>query len=52
MDLPDYLRPFTEDGALERLLTHGDTERLIPPDDSVVLTMISTLRSTAGPEAF
>ncbi|AOR36485.1 hypothetical protein BFF78_40340 [Streptomyces fodineus] len=52
MDLPDYLRQFTEDGALERLLTHGDTERLVPPDDSVVLTMISTLRSTAGPEDF
>ncbi|MGW2423021.1 KAP family P-loop NTPase fold protein [Streptomyces sp. NPDC001709] len=50
MNLPDYLRPFVEDGALERLLTHGDTERLTPPDGPAVLAMISTLRSTAGPE--
>ncbi|MEU9475968.1 P-loop NTPase fold protein [Streptomyces sp. NPDC048191] len=50
MDMADYLRPFTEDGALERLLTHGDTERLTPPDGPDVLTMINTLRSTAGPE--
>lgn len=44
------LRVFTEDSALENLLTHGGPRRLLPPDRVQVLAMISTLRTTAGPE--
>ncbi|GAB3005491.1 hypothetical protein GCM10023080_083910 [Streptomyces pseudoechinosporeus] len=44
------LREFTEDGALETLLTYGGPQRITPPDGPAVLTMISTLRSTAGPD--
>lgn len=47
---PARLREFTEDGALENLLTHGGPDRVPPPEGSEVLAMISTLRTTAGPD--
>ncbi|WP_424862734.1 KAP family P-loop NTPase fold protein [Streptomyces sp. MMS24-I29] len=44
------LRVFTEDASLEKLLTHGGPQRVHPPDRAEVLAMISTLRTTTGPD--
>ncbi|WEO99459.1 P-loop NTPase fold protein [Streptomyces sp. FXJ1.172] len=49
MQVPEYLHGFVAEPVLERLLTHGGPERLIPPDGKAVQQMITTLRSTAGP---
>ncbi|MFF1692045.1 P-loop NTPase fold protein [Streptomyces sp. NPDC058257] len=45
-----HLRGFTEDRPLETLLTYGGPQRTIPPGGHEVTAMISTLRSTAGPD--
>ncbi|MEU2617098.1 P-loop NTPase fold protein [Streptomyces sp. NPDC007157] len=49
-ELPDELAPFRDDRALEGLLAAGGADALSAPSDETVLSMISTLRTTAGPD--
>ncbi|MFI2200228.1 P-loop NTPase fold protein [Streptomyces sp. NPDC020192] len=49
LQLPQHLHDFATNLVLERLLTYSGGERLDPPGGPVVVQMISTLRSTAGP---
>lgn len=50
LSLPRQLNHFDGDRVLELLLTQRGDGRVTPPEPETVLSMISTLRSAAGPD--